>query len=173
METKNDQPEIPGWGKRKTYRKVRVKENQLIWIVYEKPNGQGHIETATDAFRNILGRVIERYDEEQRQFEYSFIGADGTVLYKSDNLEKLKQQISKDKEMLFKQAYEKRLEKIKVMRQQKGQDMIMEKKPKYPPVPGGIVDKEKKYQARKREQEMKELREEKAKQIEQTQEIGR
>lgn len=120
--TNNQQPNVPGWGKRKIYRKVRVKENQLIWIVYEKPNSKGHIMTATDAYRNILGRTTEHFDIEKNQFNYAFTDAEGKELFKSDDLEKLKQQVSENKQMLFDLAYQKRLESLRQLREQKSQE---------------------------------------------------
>jgi hypothetical protein len=124
-------------GKRRTF--VKQRRNQLIYTVYEYPKENGHIMTAKDSYRNVLGRIMERYDTEKNQFEYVFIDPDGNELFKSNELEKLKQQISKNKEILMQMAYDRRLEKIRAMRAQREQGKQNEREHK---MPGKLKEKD-------------------------------
>jgi hypothetical protein len=95
----------------KTNKKKRI--NQVLFLEYETPTDTGHKLTVLDSYRNILGRIFEKYDEEAIEFECTFIDADGNEWFKTKNLPELKDMIIKNKKVMLERAYERRLEKFK------------------------------------------------------------
>lgn len=186
--TANNQNFTPeNGGKRRTYRKTKV--NQLIFVEYEKPKDNGHKYTVVDSYKNLIGRVYEKYDEPSGKMEYIVCDYENNLLFRADNMERVKEEFFARKEFLLEQAYQRRLEKIKAMREQrlqqeKAQTKSVIRDPKPQPNqekqqekspdqknPMSATEREKTYPAWKREQELKDLRETKLQ--DKSQELGR
>lgn len=102
METTDNQPDnVPGKTKR---------VNQIVFIEYEIPKDDGHKITVIDSYRNVLGRIYEKYDPEKDRLEYTFCNHEGKPQFFSADLKELKAQIFKSKAILLEQAHERRIE---------------------------------------------------------------
>ncbi len=161
----------------------RRRINQLIYIEYENPKPNGHRFTLMDSWRNKLGQIHEKFDELKNEFEYSFIDAQGNLLFKSGQLQKLKDEISKHKGVMMEKAHRIRKDRM-MLRCSKGKEPIQredsnspkkfaENPPKYYRGQTEInpEELEKRHQEWLREQELRELREHKLN--EQTRDLGR
>lgn len=179
METTDNQPDnAPG-----KFRKARV--NQIVMVEYEIPTDDGHKITVLDSYRNILGRIYEKYDTEKGHLEYTFCNHEDKPQFFSGDLKELKAQIFRNKTVLLEQAHERRLEmkgrrielakepmsiapfgfKRKTKKVEKVQEKTVGKTPPQKSTEKPVLEKqapkeiEKDSIERQREQELEELRE--------------
>lgn len=112
METTNNQPDhVPANEQNDNQKFVRKqRKNQLVFVEYEEPTEAGHKITVVDSYRNILGRIYEKYDTERNRFEYTFCNHEGKPQFIKEDLQQLKDQIMKNKTILIEHAHERRLE---------------------------------------------------------------
>src|ERR1041384_4181438 len=100
------------------------KQNQLRFIEYEKPTGDGHFITVGDAYHNVLGRLHKSYNEETKNFEYVAFDHAGNIIAASNRLLDVKNEFIKNRETLLEQAHQRRIaskEKSKSVQEEKSQ----------------------------------------------------
>ena len=86
------------------------KQNQLRFIEYEKPKGDGHFITVGDSYHNVLGRVHKSFNEETKKYEYIAFDHAGNMMAKGDKLWEVKNEFVKNRETLLEQAHQRRIE---------------------------------------------------------------
>lgn len=86
------------------------RQNQLRFIEYEKPLGDGHFMTVADSYHNVLGRVHKSYNPETKKYEYVAFDHAGNLLSKSERLWEVKNEFIKNREQLLEQAHQRRIE---------------------------------------------------------------
>ena len=87
------------------------RKNQLVYVEYENPTDTGHKITVMDSYRNVLGRVNEKFNEQTNKFEYSFNDHQGNPMFQNEKLDGLKEDISKNKGVMMEQAHQRRIQK--------------------------------------------------------------
>lgn len=102
--------------------------NQVVCIHYENPRSDGHIITVMDSYRNFLGRIHEKFDEQSQKFEYTFCDKEGKPVFRNERLEDLKREFSKHKEKYFEIAHQDRLAKLQETRESMRVEKVQEKK---------------------------------------------
>lgn len=85
------------------------KVNQLIFVEYEKPAGDGHFVTIVDSYRNVIGRVNKSFNDETKKYEYVAFDHAGNIFSKSDKLWQLKNEFINNREQLLEQAHQRRI----------------------------------------------------------------
>lgn len=86
------------------------RQNQLRFIEYEKPTGDGHFITVGDSYHNTIGRVHKSYNEELKKYEYVAFDHAGNLMAKSDKLWEVKNVFTNNREQLLEQAHQRRIE---------------------------------------------------------------
>jgi hypothetical protein len=86
-----------------------VRQNNLRFIEYEKPSGDGHFITIADSYHNVIGRVHKSFNEETKKYEYVAFDHAGNLMSKSDKLWELKNEFVKNREHLLEQAHQRRV----------------------------------------------------------------
>ena len=94
----------------KTTEQKTKKENQLRFIEYEKPAGDGHFVTIADSYHNVIGRVHKSFNDETKKYEYVAFDHAGNPFAKSDKLWQVKNEFVKNRETLLEQAHQRRIE---------------------------------------------------------------
>ena len=97
-----------------TQNNKQKKENQIIFIEYEKPNEKGHLVTVMDSYRNIIGRIHRSYDKESKKYEFTAYNYAGKELFKNETLWKLKKEFTDQREKFLEAAHQRRIESKKV-----------------------------------------------------------
>ncbi|CAN5355149.1 hypothetical protein BH11BAC1_BH11BAC1_23060 [soil metagenome] len=96
------------------------KENQIVFIEYEKPTQDGHFITAVDSYHNVLGRIQRSYNPQSRKFDHTAFDHDGKPLFiTSEKVWELKNQFIKNREQLLESAHQRRID---LKNQTKGQE---------------------------------------------------
>jgi hypothetical protein len=101
------------------------KQNQLTFLEYEKPTGDGHFITVGDSYKNVIGRVHKSFNDETKRYEYVAFDHAGNFMAKGDKLWEVKNEFVKNRETLLEQAHQRRIA-IK----EKSKEMSDEKSPK-------------------------------------------
>jgi len=87
------------------------RENQLIFIEYEKPTKEGHLITVVDSYHNTIGRINRSYNEQSKKYEFTAYDHTGKPLYmRSEKVWELKREFSKNRTKLLEDAHQRRLE---------------------------------------------------------------
>lgn len=98
------------------------KDNQLIFVEYEKPTKEGHLITVVDSYHNTLGRIHRSYNGQTKKFDFTAFDHAGKPLYmSSDKVWELKNEFTKNREVLLKEAHERRVE-AKAQRMERTED---------------------------------------------------
>lgn len=93
----------------KNYNNQKI--NQLIFVEYEKPTKTGHLITVVDSYHNTIGRIHRSFNEESKRYEYQAVDHTGKpVAEKSEKLWEMKNHFTSNREVLLKEAHERRLE---------------------------------------------------------------
>jgi hypothetical protein len=85
------------------------KQNQLTYLEYEKPTGNGHFITVGDSYHNVIGRIHKSFNEETKKYEYVAFDHAGNLMSKSDKLWEVKNEFIKNRETLLEQAHQRRI----------------------------------------------------------------
>lgn len=94
----------------KTTEQKQKRENQLVFIEYEKPTVEGHFMTIMDSYRNVIGRVNKSFNEQSKKFEYSAFDHAGKPFSNGEKLWEVKNEFINNREELLKEAQERRIE---------------------------------------------------------------
>jgi|GEM_PF-6023547 len=87
------------------------KENQIMFIEYEKPTEEGHFITIVDSYHNTLGRIHRSYNEQSRKYEFTAYDHAGKPLYMtSEKVWELKNQFTDNRTQLLDDAHQRRIE---------------------------------------------------------------
>lgn len=132
------------------------KENQIVFIEYEKPNAKGHIITVMDSYRNIIGRIHRSYNQELKKYEFTAYNYAGKELFKNETLWKLKKEFTDQREKFLEAAHQRRIESKN--KKASVQQEVKSEKPE---------EKKEQTKQEERKKEMETLREEKGEQKEQ------
>jgi hypothetical protein len=102
------------------------KENQLVFLEYEKPTKNGHFMTIMDSYRNIIGRVYKSFDEDLKHYQYTAFNHEGNPFSSGINLGFIKNEFIHNREDLLEQAHQRRIaskEKSKQVSDEKSKSM--------------------------------------------------
>lgn len=86
------------------------KENQLRFIEYEKPTGDGHLITISDSYHNVLGRIHKTYNDQTKKYEYAAFDHNGNLMAKSEKVWEVKNVYVNNREQLLEAAHQRRIE---------------------------------------------------------------
>src|SRR5262249_49178255 len=86
------------------------KQNQLRFIEYEKPTGDGHLITISDSYHNVLGRIHRSYNDQTKKYEYVAFDHAGNVMAKSEKVWEIKNVYVNNREQLLEAAHQRRIE---------------------------------------------------------------
>lgn len=89
------------------------KENQFVFVEYEKANEQGHKITIMDLYRNVIGRIHQSYNKELEKYEFTAYDHAGKEMFKDDQVWKIKKEFSNQREKLLEDAHQRRIESKK------------------------------------------------------------
>jgi len=105
------------------------KENQLIFVEYEKPTKEGHLITVVDSYHNTIGRIHRSYNEQSKKYEFTAYDHAGKPLYLgSEKVWELKNQFTANRGDLLEQAHQRRIESKENSRSSATQTQSPEKK---------------------------------------------
>lgn len=107
--TENQQDKVPANDRENFGKQKKQRLNQAIFIRYEMPRPDGHIETVMDSYRNVLGRIYEHYDMETGKYEFTFKNQEGETLFKNEDPMRLREEIISNKTPMMQMAHEKRI----------------------------------------------------------------
>jgi hypothetical protein len=87
------------------------KDNQLIFVEYEKPTKEGHLITIVDSYHNTIGRIHRSYNDQTKKYEFKAYDHEGKPLYmESDKVWEIKNQFSENRTEHLEQAHQRRIE---------------------------------------------------------------
>lgn len=105
------------------------KENQLIFVEYEKPTKEGHLITVVDSYHNTIGRIHRSYNEQTKKYEFTaYDHAEKPLYMKSEKVWELKNQFTSNRSELLEQAHQRRIESKENSRSNAVQTQSAEKK---------------------------------------------
>ncbi|HKR07325.1 MAG TPA: hypothetical protein VJY62_22010 [Bacteroidia bacterium] len=102
------------------------KENQLVFLEYEKPTANGHFMTIMDSYRNIIGRVNKSFNDQTMKYEYAAYDHAGNPFTKGEKISQVKSEFINNREELLENAHQRRIaskEKSKQMSNEKSLSM--------------------------------------------------
>jgi hypothetical protein len=85
------------------------KENQLIFIEYEKATRDGHNITVVDSYHNVIGRGHKLYNDLTKRYEYVAYDHAGNLMFKADKQWELKNEFVKNRTHLLEEAHQRRI----------------------------------------------------------------
>ncbi|MCI0618221.1 hypothetical protein L0244_35030, partial [bacterium] len=88
----------------------KQKENQLRFIEYEKPTGDGHLITISDSYHNVLGRIHRTYNDQTKKYEYVAFDHAGNVMAQSEKVWEVKNVYVNNRAQLLEAAHQRRIE---------------------------------------------------------------
>jgi len=87
------------------------KENQLIFVEYPRATTDGHFITATDSYRNTLGKIHRSWNDETKKYEYAAFDHTGKPISQmTEKLWELKKMFIDNSKQLLEQAHQRRIE---------------------------------------------------------------
>lgn len=107
------------------------RENQIMFIEYEKPTKEGHLITIVDSYHNTLGRIHRNYNEGTKKYEFLAYDHAGKPLNQtSDKVWEVKKHFTDNRTQLLEDAHQRRIESKEASRSnaEKGSDKPSEKK---------------------------------------------
>lgn len=144
-------------GKRSKPIKTRV--NKLVFIQYEFADKNQHILTVSDSYRNIIAKVISKFDNQGKETLFIVNDEFGKMIFKANSLEAIKGEFVSKREYFLELAYRKRIEKIKAIKlERENREAIERSKNQVPPLP----ETKEISQKNSRDNELNKLRQNKA-----------
>ena len=87
------------------------KENQLIFVEYTRPTKEGHMITATDSYKNTLGKIHRSYNPQTGNYEYRAYDFAGKPLGEATTkIWELKKFFSSNSKQLLEEAHQRRID---------------------------------------------------------------
>ena len=93
----------------KTSKQKIQKQNQLVFIEYEKPSDNGHFMTVMDSYRNVIGRINKNYNEQTKKYEYTAFDHAGKSFSKGEKLWEVKGEFISNRKELLENAHQRRI----------------------------------------------------------------
>jgi hypothetical protein len=98
------------------------KENQLIFIEYEKVKGDGHNITVVDSYHNVIGRGYKLYNDMTKEYEYHAYDHAGDFMFRTRKPWELKKEFISNRTVLLEEAHQRRIAAKEQSRQNREND---------------------------------------------------
>lgn len=85
------------------------KINQIIYTEYDRPGKGEPFITIKDSYNNHLGKIHRDFNQESGKYEYTLVDHSDSPIMKSEKAWELKAEISRNREEILNQAYQRRV----------------------------------------------------------------